>query len=221
MNYTKEQLEDLILVQKLSYEEIGRENLVTGAYIKKYAKKLGVILPIRSKFPEGWTPHNLGKAKPKVKKEKIIKSKEITIKREFRVVEEYLCRSCGKKLLDKRQRSFCNQKCQGEFKKNEKYLFYKDKVAKNEDLSTFKSLSVFKKYILEEQDNKCAVCNNPNEWNNKHLVLVLDHIDGDANNNKRTNLRCVCPNCDSQLDTFKSKNKNSGRKDRYLRNYKN
>ena len=30
-------------------------------------------------------------------------------------------------------------------------------------------------------------------------------------NINRDNLRLVCPNCDSQLDTYKSKNKNSDR----------
>lgn len=68
-----------------------------------------------------------------------------------------------------------------------------------------------KKYILEEQEHKCAKCGNPDEWNGKPLVFILDHIDGHANNNSRSNLRLVCPNCDSQLDTYKSKNKNSDR----------
>ena len=76
-------------------------------------------------------------------------------------------------------------------------------------------IDYFKKDILKEQSNKCDICKIEDNWNNKKLVFVLDHIDGDASNNKRDNLRCVCPNCDSQLDTFKSKNKNSARKDRY------
>ena len=41
------------------------------------------------------------------------------------------------------------------------------------------------------------------EWNGKPLVFILDHI----SHNERSNLRCICPNCDSQLDTYKSKNK--------------
>jgi transcription initiation factor IIE alpha subunit len=50
-----------------------------------------------------------------------------------------------------------------------------------------------------------------NEWQGKPLVFVLDHINGDASYSARENLRLICPNCDSQLDTFKSKNKNSAR----------
>ena len=41
-------------------------------------------------------------------------------------------------------------------------------------------------------------------WLGLPLALVLDHIDGDPTNNRRENLRLVCPNCDSQLPTYKS-----------------
>lgn len=43
-------------------------------------------------------------------------------------------------------------------------------------------------------------------WNSKELHFILDHIDGDATNNTRNNLRLICPNCDSQLDIYKSRN---------------
>ena len=70
---------------------------------------------------------------------------------------------------------------------------------------------VFRKYILEEQNNCCAICGMQPVWNNKALVFILDHIDGDAAHSERSNLRLICPNCDSQLPTYKSKNKNSSR----------
>ena len=53
-----------------------------------------------------------------------------------------------------------------------------------------------------------------NMWNGKEINFVLDHIDGDASNSSRENVRLICPNCDSQLPTFKSRNKNSARNKR-------
>ena len=50
-------------------------------------------------------------------------------------------------------------------------------------------------YLLDQQGGRCAICGQDGEWNGVHLALVLDHIDGDASNNRRDNLRLVCPNC--------------------------
>lgn len=68
-----------------------------------------------------------------------------------------------------------------------------------------------KAYVLSDQNNKCAICGCGDKWQGKPLVFVADHVDGDAWNNKRENIRCVCPNCDSQLDTYKAKNIGKGR----------
>jgi hypothetical protein len=51
-------------------------------------------------------------------------------------------------------------------------------------------------------------CNVAGSWLGKRMVLQVDHVDGDGDNNLRTNLRSLCPNCHSQTENF------SGRKNR-------
>lgn len=59
---------------------------------------------------------------------------------------------------------------------------------------------------------KCAICGLDPMWNNKPLVLTLDHINGHHHDNRLENLRWVCPNCDRQLDTYAGKNLKNVRK---------
>lgn len=49
---------------------------------------------------------------------------------------------------------------------------------------------------------ECEMCGTGEEWNGKKLSLILDHIDGNNTNYLIENLRIICPNCDSTLDTF-------------------
>jgi len=51
---------------------------------------------------------------------------------------------------------------------------------------------------------KCE-CGNTGEWNEKKLVLQLDHKDGNSKNHCLDNLRFICPNCHSQTDNFAGK----------------
>ena len=54
--------------------------------------------------------------------------------------------------------------------------------------------------------NICAIC-DLSTWNNKQINLELDHIDGNRVNHEFNNLRLLCPNCHSQTDTYRSKNR--------------
>lgn len=53
----------------------------------------------------------------------------------------------------------------------------------------------------------CACCGIGPEWMGKPMPLILDHINGVNNDNRLSNLRFVCSNCDSQLVTYKSRNR--------------
>lgn len=54
----------------------------------------------------------------------------------------------------------------------------------------------------------CSICRHKPIWQGKDLTLVLDHINGNNTDDRLENLRWVCPNCNSQLETTcRSKNK--------------
>lgn len=60
--------------------------------------------------------------------------------------------------------------------------------------------------LKEGQGKECALCHIGTEWNGQALVLQLDHVNGIGDDNRRENLRFVCPNCHSQTGNFAGKN---------------
>lgn len=178
----KEELERLINVEKVSYEEIGRRYGCSGSNIKKVASRIGIELPKRRKINSSET-FNKGTGKT------------------------HICLNCGKEFLNKPgyTNKYCSNECKSEYNHKQKYQLLIDG-----DPSIMRanySPKSFREDIIKEQNGVCAICGIKPEWNGKELVFIIDHIDGHASNNKRENLRCICPNCDSQLDTYKSKNK--------------
>ena len=82
------------------------------------------------------------------------------------------------------------------------------------DEDVFVENSSFPRHRLKERiiknnliQHRCAVCEIGPVWMGKPMPLILDHINGEHNDNRLTNLRFVCSNCDSQLDTYKSRNR--------------
>ncbi|MBV8755657.1 MAG: HNH endonuclease [Deltaproteobacteria bacterium] len=61
--------------------------------------------------------------------------------------------------------------------------------------------SLTKRLLREGFAYECSVC-GINEWLGRPLRLHLDHINGINNDNRRENLRLLCPNCHSQTDTY-------------------
>jgi len=51
------------------------------------------------------------------------------------------------------------------------------------------------------KQRRCEMCGQNELWNGQMMSLILDHINGVADDNRLENLRIVCPNCAATLET--------------------
>ena len=186
-NEEKANIEKLIK-EGVSYERIGRQYGVTGASVKKAAKKLGIELEQKRVINPN---EHFNKGKKTIHK----------------------CLNCGKEFEHRGNgyNKFCSNKCQIEYS----YNLYIEKWKSGEinglkgkyDISNH-----IKKYLFEKNGNRCQLCGWGKENPVTHKIpLQIHHKDGDCTNNKEENLQLLCPNCHSLTDTFGSLNKNSKR----------
>ena len=53
-------------------------------------------------------------------------------------------------------------------------------------------------------EEKCIFCGISDLWCGKKIRLEIDHVNGCGVDNRKENLRFICPNCHSQTDNYKN-----------------
>lgn len=116
------------------------------------------------------------------------------------------CRTCGKSFIPTcSNKVYCSLDCHNNY-----YYYYVEKSGTflQPNCKGGGSNNTIRKCLIKKFGNKCMLCGlDGSNWNQKPITLIVDHIDGDAYNYKVENIRLVCPNCDSQLSTYKGRNK--------------
>ncbi len=64
---------------------------------------------------------------------------------------------------------------------------------------------------------KCKLCGNNGLWLQQPLILELHHINGNHHDNHISNLIFLCPNCHSQTNNFRARNKRCSGKYKIMR----
>lgn len=117
------------------------------------------------------------------------------------------CSLCNKPLKGPHRHNsmFCSQACHIQHR----WLEFCTRVEENNGFEYGRQNSVRpKRYLEQTRGHRCEIC-GITEWMGSPVPLILDHINGNPDEWSLDNLRLVCGNCDMQLPTYKSKNKNS------------
>lgn len=145
---------------------------------------------------------------PKIKIDKLSIKKQI-IKKESRV---NFCLWCSNVIV---KRKYCNNICIENLRYLNKFLdwYY------NSENFTIKNPYLIKSFIETIYGYKCNDCGISSYLGQK-IALQLEHIDGNALNNKKENVCLLCCNCHSQTSTYKGKNIGKGTRVRRNERYK-
>lgn len=182
----KEELEDYIFTQNLSYDKIGEKYNCSGTAVRKAAVRLGIKLPRKRRINPKET-FNKGTGLKGV------------------------CKNCGNPMIMYTpNRLFCCRECYNQYRESRHIERWKE--GKVPGTVGYNCSSPVRKYLFKKHGNSCQICGwgETNPFTGR-IPLQVHHINGDSLDNNEENLMLLCPNCHSLTENFGSRNKNSPR----------
>lgn len=143
----------------------------------------------------------------------------VTVNNAKRTKQRPKCLYCQSE-IKQRKGKYCSYTCQQDFQREDRITRWLN--GENVCVSEYSITPSIKTYMLEEAGYRCTNpdCAVPGGFSGVNpvtgnSVLQVDHIDGIARNNRRSNVRLLCPNCHSMTGNFGNLNNGNGRSYRY------
>lgn len=128
---------------------------------------------------------------------------------------KHICINCGKEIIAKgTKRKYCSHTCQNDYQQKEwekKWISGEiSGVSENDHWGGIPDR--IRTYLFKKYESKCSRCGwaEVNKYTGK-IPLEVEHMDGNASNNRPENLTLLCPNCHSLTSTYRGANRGKGR----------